>query len=103
MSTHGLSVLLLMQLTGVHIDTARRWKRQGRIPAHYETIAQLRLSGDLGAITGSWKGFKIADGKLWTPEGQPVAPGDVRSIPYRAQEISELRRQPAEPKQRELF
>ena len=102
-STYGLSVLLLAQLTGVHMDTARRWKRNGQIPPHHAQIIELKLNGDLGALTASWRGFRIADGKLWTPEGAQVTPGEIRAIPLRRQQLADLQRQLMTPTQKELF
>lgn len=102
-STYGLPAELLAQLTGVHIDTARRWKRRGRVPHPYTLLIHLRTSGDLGAIDPHWQGWRLVGGKLWTPEQQPLAPGDLRAIPYRSQLLAELERQLTEPHQRRLF
>ncbi|HMN47469.1 MAG TPA: DUF3653 domain-containing protein [Povalibacter sp.] len=103
LSTYGLSVMLLSQLTGVHPDTARRWKRAGKVPAHYAQLLALRLGGDLGSITGSWSGFKLDSGQLWTPEGRSVTTGDIRAIPYTRELVHELQKQLAEPQQWKLF
>lgn len=99
----GLSVQILTMATGVHPDTARRWKRRGRIPKHYQALITLHITGDLGAIERAWSGFRIAGGKIWTPENTSVTPGDVRAIPYRIQLVSELQRQLAQPQQWKLF
>jgi hypothetical protein len=101
--TYGLSALLLAALTGMHIETAKRWKRHGRIPEPQRTIVRLRTRGDLGEITGSWKGFRLADGDLWTPEGARISTGEVRAIPYRREHLRELERKLAEPQQWKLF
>jgi Phage protein len=103
LSTYGLPVLELVRLTGVHVDTARRWKRAGRVPAHYGELLTLKRTGDLGVLAPDWAGFRVTEGQLWTPEDRPVRPGDIRSIPYRLQQIRELERQLAEPHQRSLF
>lgn len=103
LSTYGLPVLLLAQVTGVHLDTARRWKRAGKVPAHYAPLIALRIEGDLGLITDQWKGFRLAQGDLWTPEGTPVSPGEVRAIPYRRDQIRELERRLSTPQQWQLI
>jgi hypothetical protein len=103
MDIYGLSALLLAQITGVHLDTAKRWKRAGRIPEPHRTIVRLRTQGDLGDITGSWRGFRLAQHELWTPEGTRVSPGEIRAIPYRREELKELQRRLAEPQQWKLF
>jgi hypothetical protein len=90
LSTYGLSVLLLVQVTGVHPDTARRWKRTGKVPKKHATQVALATEGDLGVVAPEWSGFRLKSGMLWTPEGKPIRPGDVLAIPYRAQQILAL-------------
>ncbi|MET0499629.1 MAG: DUF3653 domain-containing protein [Steroidobacteraceae bacterium] len=102
-STYGYSATVLARLTGVHIDTARRWKRAGRVPAQIAPLIALRTDGDLGVITPTWSGFRIQKDQIWTPEGSAITPGDLRAIPYRTQQLRELQRQLAEPKQWQLF
>jgi Phage protein len=90
MDTYGLSARLMAELAGVHIDTARRWKRKRRIPPAYIAIVQLKLDGDLGVLAQDWRGWRVLRGELVTPEGWSVRPGEIRSIPYRAQQLSAL-------------
>lgn len=101
--TYGLSVGLLTELTNVHPDTARRWKRTRKISKAYATLVALRITGDLGTLAPAWQGFRLVEGRLWTPEGTSVTPGDVRAIPYRAQLVAELERTLAQPQQWTLF
>lgn len=103
LSTYGLSVLLLAQLANVHIDTARRWKRAGKMPDHVAEIMRLKLDGDLGMIAADWSGFRLTKNQLWTPEGTGIRPGDIRAIPYRRAQLIELERELREPRQQELF
>jgi len=67
-STYGLPVLLLARLGGVHIDTARRWKRLGRYPRRLLPLITLVTTGDLGILCDAWSGFRLHRGFLWTPE-----------------------------------
>jgi hypothetical protein len=101
--TYGLSVELLTELTNVHPDTARRWKRRRKIPKAYASLVDLHMTGDLGTLATDWKGFRLIAGRLWTPEGTSVTPGDIRAIPYRQQLVSEMERSLREPKQWRLF
>lgn len=103
MDPHGLPVDLLTAITHVQPRTARRWKRLRRIPRAYVRLIQLCVHGDLGTLAPAWSGFRLINGKLWTPENSSVTPGDVRAIPYRAQLIAELERTLAQPKQWTLF
>jgi len=49
---------------------------------------------DLGEIAPTWAGFRLTDsGRLWTPEGDLIEPGQVRAIMIRRQLIAELQRQ----------
>jgi Phage protein len=103
LSTYGLPVLELVRLTGVHVDTARRWKRAGQVPARYGDLLTLRRTGDLGVLAPDWAGFRLDGSQLWTPENARLRPGDLRAIPYRREQLRELERQLAEPQQRSLF
>lgn len=102
-STYGLSAELLASITGAHIDTARRWKRRGVLPPKAAQLIAIKLHGDLGAIAKHWQGFTLRQGKLWTPEGSSVTTGEIRAIPYRTQELEELRRALRIPQQWKLF
>lgn len=100
---YGISADLLAGVTGRHIDTARRWKRAGRVPYALADLVRLRLEGELGAVDPLWGGFRLTRGKLWTPEGTPITPGDIRAIPYRREQLRELERAARAPRQWELF
>ena len=103
LSTYGLSVLFLARIAGVHVATARRWKRAGRVPSRYAKIIALATTGDLGTLATPWTGFRLADNKIWTPEGDHVTPGEIRSIPFRRQQLADLARQLREPQQLNLL
>lgn len=100
---YGISAALIAALTGAHIDTARRWKRAGRMPTAVAALLELRLAGELGQVDDTWRGFRLVRGKLWTPENAPVTPGDIRAIPFRRLQLRELQRLALDPRQWELF
>ena len=56
---------------GVSSATMRGWEN-GRTRASLSAIRLLRLYrlGDLGALHDSWRGWQIADGKLYAPDGR---------------------------------
>lgn len=95
----GWSSKAVSDALGIHPDTGRRWKRQGRVPSHRAAAIKLALQGDLGSIDDTWHGFVLRQGRIWTPENQPVMPGELRAIPYRRELIDELRRQLQQPQQ----
>jgi len=83
--------MLLAGITGVHIETAHRWKRAGRIPAAHRAMVQLRTTGNLSVISEHWSGWTITKrGGLRSPEGWEFQPGEVLSIPLRHQHIAAL-------------
>lgn len=102
-STYGLPAWLLAEVTGTHKDTARRWKRAGLVPRHFADLVQLRIHGDLGVLSPAWKGFRLRNDHIWTPEDQPVKFGELRAIPYNRELIRELQHQLEQPQQRNLF
>jgi len=99
---YGVSARLIAAATGASIDSARRWKRTGRMPAAIAALLELRLAGELGLVDQLWTGFRLVRGELWTPEGAPLTPGDLRAIPYRREQLAELERRAREPRQFEL-
>ena len=100
---YGISAELIARLIGCHIDTARRWKRLGKMPVAVGRYLAVRLDGELGFVDTAWRGFRLVRGELRTPEGDTIRPGDVRAIPYRRQQLAELQRLALDPRQWELF
>ncbi len=79
---YGISAELIAELCGVHITTARRWKR-GEEP----TFAALQLiklftTGDLVVVDLRWSGWRIKNGTLIAPDGMQFTPGDVQAGPF---------------------
>ncbi len=72
--------LIFVNSFSVTRQTYRNWMK-GEPPGHVATCLQL-LAGDLSFLSKSWKGFRIYDGDLWTPEGDRVTAGDVRAVDY---------------------
>lgn len=103
MDPYGLPVSLLVAACGVSPDTARRWKRRGRMPPLAARLAELAIDGELGRLARPWQGFILRAGQLWTPYGFALAPGELSALPYRFAQIRALERQLGEPRQGELF
>lgn len=103
MDPHGLPAWRLAEACQVSLDTARRWKRQGRLPPPADRLADLVIGGELGALADPWRGFVLRQKIIWTPEGFSVTPGQVCAIPYRLAQIAALQQQLAEPQQWPLF
>lgn len=89
----------LAELTGAHITTARRWKRQARPPAWLERLVCLALEGELGEISPAWRGWRVDQDKLISPEGWSFRAGEIRSLPFLHSQIASyqaLQRIPAQ-------
>jgi hypothetical protein len=50
--------------------------------------AKMILSGDLGAFDPAFRGWKLRNGKLISPEGWEATAGDILSIPLLRAQIS---------------
>ena len=50
------------------------------------------LLEDLGCFDAAWKGWRIRDGQLLSPEGWAVCPGDVLAIPMMRAQITSYQR-----------
>lgn len=87
---YGLSVNDIARLCAVDLATARRWKRGTTCPPQ---SALMILAGDLGCFDQAWRGWKISQGKLVSPENWIATPGDVLSIQLYEMQISHFRAQ----------
>jgi hypothetical protein len=82
---YGIRAADIARICGVDVATARRWKRgTRRMPESARKI----LACDLGCFAQSWRGWAIRGGKLVSPEGWQLEPGDVLSIPLMRAQIS---------------
>jgi hypothetical protein len=82
---YGIPAEAIAALCKVNVRTARRWKSgERRMP---ET-ARMILVGDLGAFDPAWRGWAFRDGKLISPEGWEVSPGDILSLPLMRAQIN---------------
>jgi hypothetical protein len=69
----------LVELTGVHPVTVRRWKKLAQVPRWLERLVRVCLRGELGEIDRTWSGWRIVRGELVSPEGWRFTPGAVRA------------------------
>jgi hypothetical protein len=99
MDLYGVSTTLIVELTGVSLKTAQRWKHQGFAPPLGAKLLKLQLGHDLGAFAEPWTGFRVHQGLLWTPENASLTPGELRSVPYRREQLRALQLELARPRQ----
>lgn len=70
----------LVELTGAHVSTVRRWKRRAaRIPLWLQRLVRICVQGELADIDRAWRGWRIVRGHLVSPEGSSYTPGAVRA------------------------
>lgn len=93
MEPYGYPAALLAQACGVDISTARKWKRAGRIPSQYHQWLKFYFGHDLGAFAKHWEGWRLHDGLLYSPEGEPYTPAAVRAAPYYRQSAEAWRKE----------
>lgn len=49
-------------------------------------------AGFLGALSEQWDGWRLFQGKLWTPSGWSIDPNEIMALPYQYALIAEYRR-----------
>jgi hypothetical protein len=76
----------------VHISTARRWKRcENDAPESAIRLVEIFENRALEVFDPAWSGWRIANGKLVSPEGLEFTSGDVLAIMFQSQLIAEYR------------
>lgn len=86
----NLTADALVQLTGAAVRTAQRWRREDRAPTWVVRILRILIDGELGQVHPAWSGWSLRDGRLHSPEGSAISPGEIRSIALRHQQIRAL-------------
>lgn len=82
----------IAETAGVHVTTARRWKRGESPPLSATRLIQMELNGSLGAIHRDWAGWHLKDGALVSDDGTCFTPGEVRAIPFMRMQIESYKR-----------
>lgn len=78
----------LASFFGVHLTTARRWRRE-----HYAPPAvMMLLAQDLGALDVKWRGWRVREGCLISPEQLVIPLAKVLSLPFMDAQITNLQR-----------
>ena len=96
----GVTAELIVELCGVHITTARRWKRGEYPPLSALKVIALYQTGELGAVDPKWNGWSLRNGLLTTPdEAYTFSPGEVQAIPFQKQLIRHYQDEQRLPRQ----
>lgn len=68
----------LVEICGVDITTARRWRRGSNLPPDYVlAYVNAKLQADLSFLDPAWKGWVLREGHLVSPEGWQMSMSDV--------------------------
>lgn len=68
----------LVELCGVDITTARRWRRGSNLPPPYVlAYVNAKVTSDLSFLDAAWKGWQLKEGHLVSPEGWTMSMSDV--------------------------
>ena len=86
---YGIPAETIARWTGVHITTARRWKRGEEPPQSAATLIQILANGDLGFIDPAWAGWRLDNGELVAPDQSRYTPGNVMAEPFLRMLIAE--------------
>ncbi len=76
-------------LFGRSTRSMHRW--QHRTPQNAVNLLIIK-AGFLGALSVKWDGWRLFDGKLWTPSGWSIEAGEIMALPYQYALIAEYRR-----------
>lgn len=85
----------IVEICGVDLSTARRWRRRASYPPPYALkLLQVLLERDIGCFHPAWKGWRISGrGELCSPENWIATPGDVMSIQLTQMQLGDYRRE----------
>lgn len=90
---YGIRAEEIARRCGVDVATARRWKTgKSRIPAAAAAV----ISGDLGAFSKEWQGWRIQGEFIVSPDQWKVSRNDALAVPLMHGQISALRAKLAE-------
>ena len=69
-----ISVRELVEVCGVDISTARRWRRGSNLPPAYVlAYVNAKSQGDLGFLDPAWRGWVLRKGHLISPEDWQIS------------------------------
>jgi hypothetical protein len=91
----GQDTATLAGRVGIAVQTAREWRRLGRVPAMWLRAARALVLGDLGVIDDAWRGWRIRAGTLASPDGGDYhfSVADVMSLPHTRLRLAEAERE----------
>jgi hypothetical protein len=82
---NGININEVARICRVSVKTATRWKDGTTCPPE---TALMILAADLGCFDAAWKGWRLYQGNLISPEGWEITKGDVISSPLLRQQLA---------------
>ena len=96
---YGVPIETIARACGVHVDTARRWKRNGCAPETAMRLVRLLCDADLGTVSQRWCGWYLRHDELVSAQGDRFTPGIILASKYHRQRAAELERELQQPRQ----
>lgn len=87
-AAYGIRSEVIAELCKVDVATARRWK-SGASTMPY--TAAVLVSGDLGAFSAHWQGWRIQGDAIISPDGWQIRRDDALTVPLMLGQINALR------------
>lgn len=79
-----------LEAAGIPARTARRWHAERRIPEPWRRWLDLTLHGELGEAFPGWRGWKLTEAALWSPDGWSFSRGELVALPFEYQRVAAL-------------
>jgi hypothetical protein len=96
----GVSTTLLGMITGAPPGTCRRWMAlPHKMPETARRLIAILLGGELGELDRAWRGWRILNGVLLSPNGDEFVPGQVQAIPFQRAQIAAYQAEQRWPRQ----
>lgn len=95
----GIGARMIAERTGVSLATARRWKRATTIKAAIARFVQVAIFGELEPISRAWRGWRLVNGHLVSPEGWAFKPGEILALPLLRAQLAAYQTEQRFPRQ----
>lgn len=84
----GFTINDIVAICGVDVTTARRWKKRAKRAICPPPWALALLTGDLGFLDRTWRGWRIEHGKIVSPEHWRFTTGELLATRFLASQLA---------------
>ena len=82
---YGIPIGEVARICRVSLKTAMRWKTGQTCPPK---AALMVIAADLGCFDPAWRGWRLRNGQLISPDGIETIPEDVVALPFMRAQIA---------------